>query len=880
MSDGSLIGPTPRLLAAGAGTTAPAAAQTALLDVVTAGQGVDVWHLRLLLGPVPGGTVSGPSAIVLQAGNIVVTTAAGSPAPFRVRSVGAPAVVGQGPVVSVDVTLEAAEVFARDSQVLHLYRLTLRGVPQIHRQFDSAFFLLDIDQSSPVELEESTSEDAEPPAAINYLAKDYMELRQVILGQMALRMPRWQGKNAADIGIMLVEVLAYVGDYLSYYQDAVATETYLSTARRRISVRRHARLLGYRMRSGHNSRVWVHIAVSAVLELPKGTPLVAEGGEIPAVILVADLEQELGRKAKFFETLEPIELRPELNRIEICTWGLEDHTLERGATQAALVDESFRDDLDAEARRLEKLRPGDVLIFEQVLDPRTGKPSSYLKHSRHAVRLTAVSYSPPLPGVSWIEVSWAAPDALPFDLVVSIRLPRRQIVRAAVALGNVVPADSGVTLRSVLPPVPEDVPYEPLLPTSNLVHAEPWNGYVERRRPAAEALRQRAADTVPCVLVVEEGFPRNEQPPWRDLRPPDSPPMTGSQPLPVVPESLLEDPYAVWTPRFDLLRSPPTAQNFVVETENDGTPMLRFGDGTLARRPTPGHRFTALFREGHLSGSQIDGDPDHNDATRGGAVGNDTIRSLAAPDLRCYDLWNDVVTEVRNPLPSSNEMAPESLDRVRALAPSAYQIQRSALTVDDWVGIAECLPGVAKAAARIFFGGTWPMVVLRVLRDDGLPADQAFLDQTAAALRTALVAGRSLSVQAPLWVGLEIVVAVELRPGYFSDQVTAELRSVFSDRAYFDPRRWSFGATIYASAVLARAFQVEGVSDVRIRRFRKLGKPSSSPLLKSQSTPLPDPAEIVLDFGELPRVSSDPAHWQTGSICFEVGKTGTGGGPS
>jgi hypothetical protein len=41
--------------------------------------------------------------------------------------------------------------------------------------------------------------------------------------------------------IALVELLAYVGDQLSYYQDAVANEAYLETARQRISVKRHTR---------------------------------------------------------------------------------------------------------------------------------------------------------------------------------------------------------------------------------------------------------------------------------------------------------------------------------------------------------------------------------------------------------------------------------------------------------------------------------------------------------------------------------------------------------------------------------------------------------------------------------------------------------------
>ena len=66
-----------------------------------------------------------------------------------------------------------------------------------------------------------------------------------------------------DIGITLVELLAYVGDYLSYYQDAVATEAYLETARQRISVRRHARLVDYVFSEGCNARAWVCVGTAA-----------------------------------------------------------------------------------------------------------------------------------------------------------------------------------------------------------------------------------------------------------------------------------------------------------------------------------------------------------------------------------------------------------------------------------------------------------------------------------------------------------------------------------------------------------------------------------------------------------------------------------------
>jgi hypothetical protein len=103
-----------------------------------------------------------------------------------------------------------------------------------------------------------------PPAGltepeINYLAKDYASFRQLMLDRMSALMPQWQERNAADLGIALVELLAYTGDYLSYRQDGVATESYLGTARRRVSVRRHARLVDYHMHDGSNARAWVQV---------------------------------------------------------------------------------------------------------------------------------------------------------------------------------------------------------------------------------------------------------------------------------------------------------------------------------------------------------------------------------------------------------------------------------------------------------------------------------------------------------------------------------------------------------------------------------------------------------------------------------------------
>jgi hypothetical protein len=144
-----------------------------------------------------------------------------------------------------------------------------------------------------------------PEPEISYLAKDYASFRQLILDRLALIMPAWTERHVPDIGITLVELLAYVGDYLSYYQDAVATEAYLGTARKRISVRRHARLVDYPMHDGCNARAWVRLEVNEPLVLHPGEFFFITGND-PQVATLAAGDLPAGG----FEAFEPVSATP------------------------------------------------------------------------------------------------------------------------------------------------------------------------------------------------------------------------------------------------------------------------------------------------------------------------------------------------------------------------------------------------------------------------------------------------------------------------------------------------------------------------------------------------------------------------------------------
>src|SRR5258708_4703833 len=108
-------------------------------------------------------------------------------------------------------------------------------------------------------------EPEEAAPQIDYLSKDYASFRRLMLDRLAVLVPQWTERNPADLAVAVVELLAFAGDQLSYYQDAVATEAYLGTARRRTSMRRHARLVDYMIDDGANARAWVCFDVSGVL---------------------------------------------------------------------------------------------------------------------------------------------------------------------------------------------------------------------------------------------------------------------------------------------------------------------------------------------------------------------------------------------------------------------------------------------------------------------------------------------------------------------------------------------------------------------------------------------------------------------------------------
>lgn len=83
------------------------------------------------------------------------------------------------------------------------------------------------------------------PTPIDYTSKDFESVRASLLSYASRNFPEWAQASEGDFGMLMVELFAYVADIMSYYNDRVANEAFLSTASQRKSVLNLANMLAY-----------------------------------------------------------------------------------------------------------------------------------------------------------------------------------------------------------------------------------------------------------------------------------------------------------------------------------------------------------------------------------------------------------------------------------------------------------------------------------------------------------------------------------------------------------------------------------------------------------------------------------------------------------
>ena len=558
------------------------------------------------------------------------------------------------------------------------------------------------------------------------------------------------------------------------------------------------------------------------------------------------------------------------NRIEFYTWGDEQCCLPRGTTSATLRDrwvqppapkppetapveqktlqsesspqppkehtgEKHAQGGDQRERKLH-LKKGDILIFEEIVGPKTGKRADADLMHRHAVRLTRVTpdtdklYDRPI-----IEIEWAAEDALPFPLCLSAIGPAPEcklLDHISVARGNVILVDHGETIVGeplgcvqVQPSVPhcEDKgraaeievvpkPFHPHLQKAPLTFSLSLSTGI----PAARLLVQDVRLATPEIelsgisiggvtaLASESGAA------WLD-----------------------SDRGDEWLPQHDLLGSHSLDYHFVAEMDNDGDAHLRFGDGELGRRPQGDTAFCATYRVGNgLSGN----------------VGAEAISHIVFRNT----LYSGITLEPRNLLPARGGTPPEPLDEVKLYAPHAFHtdLQR-AITADDYARLAERNPKVQRAAATLRWTGGWYEVVVAIDPLGEIQADKTLLDEIRGYLHRYRRMGHDLMVVPATYVPLDITLDVTVLPHYLRGHVKAALLNAFSNRilangvpGFFHPDKLTFGEGIALSNLVAAAQAVQGVESVIVSTLKRRFEGPNYAKMKVEFLPL-GPTEIA-----------------------------------
>ncbi|MFO0606342.1 MAG: putative baseplate assembly protein [Polyangiales bacterium] len=776
----------------------------------------------------------------------------------------------------------------------------LRPPPGVDPRYDRATFTFKPDCPAQLDCAEPAApcERAEAPApALDYLARDYTSFRQLLLDRLSLALPAWRERHAPDVGVTLVELMAYVGDHLAYRQDVVATEAYLDTARLRTSVRRHARLVDYAMHDGVNARAWVAVCVDTdVTWRLDAMTFYTRVPAWPDLVDAAALPQT-DAPYEVFRPVErgPVTLRAALGRIPFYTWDGDECCLPKGATRATLdlgLAPREEGDPQRDPRQRLLLHPGDVLVFEEVVGPSTGRAEHADPAHRHAVRLTRVEpVVDPLRALDlktrepqWMhEVEWMPEDALPFPLCLSSLDPANgcaPIPNVSVARGNVILVDHGRPVDQPdlghtegVPPTPRcDAPNRPAFQEQR---ARPFRPRLSQRPltfrapiPAWEMVDARGMVAVvpPPASVMLGQDPRAALPDvtlasdeWRQqgavrvcprCGARDEAPREGaSAPPPPPVASVCEACGATiepltWAPRRDLLDSSGDDAHFVVEVDDDGAASLRFGDDVHGRSPEPWAAFRASYRVGN------------------GPAGNVPAESIAHLAVRGE---RGGAVRVRNPMPAAGGVGPEPVDDVRLLAPESLRARRErAVVAEDYAELAlRDRPALQRAAATLQWTGSWYEARVGLDPRGSEDATPALVAAVARDLERYRRIGHDLRVEGARYVPVYLDLKVCARPEHLREHVRrAVLDALVGPAGFFRPDNLTFGRPLVLSALVAAVQAAPGVLDVTVRRMERLHEGAAGER---------EAGELAVGPMEIVELANDPLAPERGRIELEIG---------
>jgi hypothetical protein len=674
----------------------------------------------------------------------------------------------------------------------------------------------------------------EPGPAINYLAKDYETFRHVLMVAMAERVPGWKSTSEADHDQVLIDLFAAAADELSDYQDRVMNEAYLASARTRVTLARHGRLVDYHLHEGNQASTWLALEVVAgqapfTLADQEIITWTGAASPLPESIFFATREHRLPlTQAQRFDPL--------VNRLRLHTWSGAWPALRAGSASADVVpDVPAAGQLEADTLR-DLVIDGllrQILIIER-LNPLTGKVPGRNPRKRQLLRLlsgpnAAESIRDPVTNTWLVRLHWRDEDQLRFDYSFTTFCGGMAVTDVSAFHGNLVPVHEGRPMRVLF--------QEPGTILAADTATEKYR-YFERLNRHGDGLDWVLAALPEGPLAYLPTPANGEIPPLSTLH---------------VQVTLPSGTSPTWDEVESLVYSDDTAaqgDHFMVETDERQRSVLRFGNGVNGRLLPSASVVQADYQIG------------------GGHLGNIGAEQLLYAQPLTGALTGAIVS-VWNPFDVTDGRNPELPEKIRRNAPEAYRArQLRAVTLADYVRRAEEVSGVSGAVARYAWTGSWRTVRVVIDPVGTVTLDDALRRDVAAHLESVRLIGEDLELRPPHYVPLDLRINICGGETYWRETLRFELEQEFSDgytsdgrRGFFHPDEWTFGQAIHRSKIEGRILRVTGVKHVigiTMKRFND-ARPS-----------VPGLEILPIGFDEVVLCANDPDHLERGRILFEV----------
>ncbi|MCE4555808.1 baseplate J/gp47 family protein [Roseateles cellulosilyticus] len=680
-----------------------------------------------------------------------------------------------------------------------------------------------------------------PGPRIDYLAKDYDSFRHTLMVAMAERVPGWRSTSEADLDQVLIDLFAAAGDEISDFQDRVSAEAYLATARQRVSLARHARLMDYHVNEGHQASTWLGVIVSpgqAPFRLDSQQLVCWTGAATP----LADESVFFASRDHWLPAARRQRLDPLVNELHLHTWRGAQPALRAGSTSADVTTASATK-LEADTLR-DLVQTGALprLLIAEVLNPRTGQQPGRDARKRQLLRLVpgatgmlaARTIHDPLTNTFLVRLWWQEADALRQDYCFTTVCNGTPVDNISVFHGNLLPMHAGEPMAVFF--------HEP-------GSALPAETAEVKQRHFQRGTRHGGFDWVLAALPVRpNGFeaplaylptPRGGEIPAKStLRVEVTVPLGGTD---------------VWDEVESLVHSDDNAElgdQFIVETDERRHTVLRFGNGTNGQLLPEG----AVIHAQYQTGTGVEGN-----------IGSDQLifaRGLTGS-------LSGAIQRVWNPFDVSDGRAPETPDKIRRNAPEAYRSrQLRAVTLADYVRRAEEVDGVSRAVARYAWTGSWRTVRVTIDPAGTTAFDDALRQRVADHLESVRLIGEDLELRPPRFVPLDVRIVVCLAPEFWREDLRFILDQEFGTRytsdgrrGFFHPDHWTFGQALHRSQLEGRLQQVPGVAHVVSITMKRFNAPTPG---------LPGMEALEMAFDEVVLLANDPDHLERGLIRFEL----------